>query len=247
MFHTAAFFQNVDNAALAEVNALTDQVLSIESNRFALREPMLLLWASIIGSTITRARLSMPSLRQITNPDLAPYNVATEPGADPNVADFRAFPFRLPSNEQLSLETVNSGASAVDHWGIVSLAVTPPARANGNPIYTLRGVSTTTLTADTWSPIAVTWDDDLPAGQYQCVGLRVESAGGIAARVRFEGQLWRPGVLANDGVLDKGWPMARRGGLGVFGSFDSRQMPTPEVLSLSADTAETVYMDLQKA
>lgn len=42
-----------------------------------------------------------------------------------------------------------------------------------NPTHTITGYSDTTLTANTWTACAITWNQDLPKGEYAVVGMKV--------------------------------------------------------------------------
>ena len=53
----------------------------------------------------------------------------------------------------------------------------------------------TTLTAFQWTNAQLTFDQALPAGRYQIVGGRMESAGLLAWRCVIVGGLWRPGAI----------------------------------------------------
>ena len=111
--------------------------------------------------------------------------------------------------------------------------------------FTLRATGTTTLVDIAWTDVGLTLDENLPPGNYQVVGLRPESAGCVAGRVVFRtGSQDRPGALGTDSILDIQHQMFRHGQLGVWGEFPFTQIPGIEFLSVIADTAETVHLDL---
>jgi hypothetical protein len=86
----------------------------------------------------------------------------------------------------------------------------------------------------------------LPAGSYDIIGMRAVSTGAIAARLVIPGFEWRPGVIAYDAVGDVELPRFRYGNAGVFGRFTHDSPPTVDFLSVSADTSETVFLDVVK-
>lgn len=126
-----------------------------------------------------------------------------------------------------------------------------------NVTHIIRGVSDTTVTALSWSPTPITWDQDLPKGRYAIVGMR---AGSYVAtemcgvmRLLIPGQTdWRPGVpysiLTGDkvGNLSSGYQPFANWPLDPTISFPYDQMPNAEVLSLAAMTDHVLELQLQK-
>jgi len=126
-----------------------------------------------------------------------------------------------------------------------------------NPTHVIHGYSATTITALYWTHCPITWDETLPAGIYEIVGMRAQ--GYLAAnlwsgliRLSIPGeQSWKPGVVAHLGGADYElfseepyepfcrWPL-----MGV--KFDTEHMPNIEALSPSAWTHERVELTLQK-
>jgi len=68
----------------------------------------------------------------------------------------------------------------------------------------------------------------------------------IAARLVFPGYSWRPGVIGRTSASQPDIEIFRYGKFGVFGEFDHNRPPTVDFFSSSADTSETVYLDLVK-
>ena len=102
-----------------------------------------------------------------------------------------------------------------------------------------------TLTVDQWTAGEMTLTDRIETGRYQVIGMRAFSAGLVAARLtRLGGSPWRPGCLGVDAYTDLEHPMFRNGGLGVWGEFVEANIPAVEFLSVSADSAQEVTLDL---
>ena len=90
----------------------------------------------------------------------------------------------------------------------------------------------------------LTFDEDLPRGRYAVVGMRARAAGCVAGRLFLPGSRWRPGVLGVDAQDDVEHWRFRNGEMGSFGEFEDTDTLTAQFLSVSADTAEDVYLDL---
>jgi hypothetical protein len=126
------------------------------------------------------------------------------------------------------------------------------------PTHSIIGDGDTTVTANTWSPCAMTWDQDLPKGDYAIVGMKFGyyiASGPLAAlaRIVIPGNTdWRPGVpgalmgAAHSKFYDAGylpcwhWPLMNK----VV--FPHTSTPNIEVLSNAALTDQTVELLLQK-
>ena len=243
MHHTAAFHTSTTTSALLDIPAVTDDVLAISNSHFLLNRDMDLVYAATFGAAITRARLSSPSFRQVTLPELIPYGGSVLPGSPPLIADYRANPLRVKALEELGLDLSFTAATADDVGGVVGLSggFEPVPRGD---IFTLRGTATTTLSAWGWTTLSVTWADTLPAGTYAVVGLVAQSTNAIAGRLIFDGQSERPGSVSVNALTDQIPAIGVKGGLGVWGRFRSTAMPQVQILSDAADTAETVLLDI---
>lgn len=154
-------------------------------------------------------------------------------------------------------------ANATDESSIIAFMLGNAPISRGmldsvRPTHVIRGIGDTTLTAKTWSTCAITWDQDLPKGEYAIVGLKAGhwiTSGPLAtvARVLIPGNNdWRPGCPSALMEADHEefqsitampftrWPLMRKV------SFPHTNMPNMEYLSNAAITDETVELLLQK-
>ena len=113
----------------------------------------------------------------------------------------------------------------------------------GGPIRTVRCTAAAGLSAGQWASSALTFPVSLRAGQYQCVGARVNSTNGVVFRLLFQGSPWRPGGIVVNDEAEIGNDIQRQGQMGLWGEFDSRTTPQIEVLGVT-DSAQVVYLDL---
>lgn len=250
--HLGGFMESIDPAgAFANLAALSDDRLftSGDDLRVPSLNQVLMVAAGVASGATKGARLTSPTLDALVRLIVAPYNGGNdgnvEPDSPPAVLDLTSNPLALGVDEILQAEVDSDPTAAAYQWVLLWFSDGAPTPVSGQPVFTARATGSTTLTAGAWTSVNITLDENLPPGNYQVVGLRAQSAGLVAARIVFRtGAQWRPGVLGCDADTDLDMPHARYGGLGVLGEFPFTQLPAVECLSVSADTSETVYLDL---
>jgi hypothetical protein len=225
--------------------ALADQHVRIVGDDIVLPALAMLAGYYFNGADFTQGQLSSPSLREVLLIDVEPADVLAEPSSRPPFHDLMEKPIQLDATEALNALMAEDGAGASRVNALAWLSDGPTAPVSGD-MRTLRATGTTTLVAFAWSNVALTLTQTLPAGDYQVVGLRAQSAGCIAARLVFPGGTWRPGVIGFDADGDVDEMRFRNGNAGVFGTFAHDAPPTIDFLSVSADTAEVIHLDLIK-
>jgi hypothetical protein len=250
MFHLAAWYESVDPAgAYDQLNAVPDQALTVSGVN--VQVPALNKIVAMAGgaenTVAPRLRLAAPVLRTKSLFQIAPLSTASAGAVEPlsphSIVDLRKTPLQMVTGEQLVMELLSNPAAAQIQWALAWLADGPIEQVTGD-VFTVRATASATLTAGSWTNTALTFDENLPRGRYAIVGMKAISAGLIAARLVLPDIKWRPGVLGNDLVEDIEWPGFRYGGMGVFGEFEDVDGFTADFLSVSGDTAETVYVDL---
>ena len=147
----------------------------------------------------------------------------------------------LERGEKLNVEVKNGGTAHT--YALIWLADGAITPVKGS-IFTVKATGSTTLTANAWTPVPITFDQDLPAGRYAVVGFRAKSANIIGARLIFVGGTWRPGVIGVRSYNVDYDNVFRYGNFGVFGEFEFDQPPQVEVLADTADTSEEFWFDL---
>ena len=170
-------------------------------------------------------------------------------------------PLPLVPGEKLNVEAVN----ATDEDALVGLIlgssrISQAMLDSVNPTHRITGYSDTTVVANAWSTCPITWDEDLPAGRYAVVGMRVgcwltgaiTEEASIARLIMPEASNERPGVPALYMGADHeeyqiagvepwvDWPFMPEV------SFTNLHMPNIEVLSQQAWTDEEVELMLQR-
>lgn len=246
-FTLIAWSESQDTSAvLTEVAALTDQHITTKGDDIlvpAFAPNLMACYA--LGATISRAQLSSPTLRKSTLIDFSPLDIGAEPTSNPRIIDYINNPVPLTAGEGLRA-LVAEGAAGAERETVLAWLTNGLDAAPAGRVETIRCTSTTTLTAFSWSLCELTLSQQLEAGRYAIVGMSAFSTGAIAARLVIPGSAYRPGVIAFDAESDFGTTYARRGELGNWGEFEHVFPPQVEFLSVSADTAETVYLDVVK-
>ena len=240
-FHTVAYTGTGVANTDVDMTPITDGLMVIQNGHFLPQVDMNLLFAYGGGLTQTSMRIVTPTLRQITTPHIRPLDNAANPGNLAGIADYSQTPFGLKGLEEISVVMKNTSTAVCN--SVMGLSRTPVMPAPSGNIFTMRGTGTTTLTALGWTSTAITWSDSLPAGLYYCVGLHAISATCLAARLTFENQWERPGCVGISGPTAQERNYFTMGRMGVFGQFSSYRLPSVEFLAVSADTAETVFLD----
>ena len=250
MITTVGFYESMANgSAYAEVNGVPDQSITQDSSfRFLSPGRWRFTGAYVMGINLSQARLNAPSLRSMVLPEIYPANdAAVVPSGDGVLWLGSRGPVLNPA-ENFWLEISRAGADAQPVLGVVWLEDTHTPATVG-PTYTMSGSVAPTLTVGTWVLAAATWNQVLPAGRYEVVGMQVVCNDAIACRIVFPGvSQYRPGVVCNDAYGDYSWnDRFRMGNAGAWGQFDSYAMPQFEFLGYAAgaETAQ-VFLDVVK-
>ena len=120
----------------------------------------------------------------------------------------------------------------------------PSAPVNGE-ILTIRATASITLVDGVWTNGNITFDQVLPVGDYNIVGMRAEGTGLVAARLVIQGYPWRPGIVGRTTVAQDDLDMMRFGRSGVLGTFNNNVPPTLDAIGATG-TTQVIYLDLIK-
>ncbi len=212
--------------------------------------PLFVQWWYAAGLTVTRVRLSTPRVKAIARPVLQPVDTAAAPTDPLKIMDSWRHSLMLnPVEEVQMLRTKTSIVAERDH---VVLAVGDSQRTvNPGDMYTARATTAFTGAANAWSTGTITLDDTLQVGRYQVVGMRVNDATGIAARLIYPGapiagalpQI-RPGVICRTGNGQSDYFPHRYGGMGSYGEFESFALPVLEIMDAGPTANPEVFFDL---
>lgn len=168
-------------------------------------------------------------------------------------------PLPLVGGEKLNALIQNASDESALIAAIVGNApITQSMLDSIRPTHSIIGDADQTLVANTWTACTVTWDQDLPKGEYAIVGMKLGywiTSGPLACvgRIIIPGKTdWRPGTPGSLMEADHEefqsiinapfyhWPLMS----GI--TFPHTNMPNLECLSNAAITDETVELLLQK-
>lgn len=248
MFHVAAFSGSVGTSttALTNIAPVSDPSLRINGN--FLYVPTLtpqFLGAYSWGAGVTQAQLQSPSLRQFALYDVAPLDQSVDVATPPAFVPRFSSPYPLQPNEALQALITQTGSTNYPNSIAVWFGDGPLAPVNGQ-IITVRFTATNTSGTYGWNNLAITLSQNLPVGQYTCVGARVEEAHTDLFRFYPVGSTYRPGGLGNLSVKTIGEDAFRYGGLGNWFDFDQLVLPSIDVFSTTGSGSIVGYMDLIK-
>lgn len=180
-------------------------------------------------------------------------NVANKTGAYTHLFS-RPLPLRVDKLQALSVNATSED-SLIGVW-LSSGKITQDMLDEVNPTHQIVGYGDTTITANTWTHVPITWRETLDAGIYEIVGMRGHTylSTNMSALMRISipgSQSWKPGVLCYHAgaahtltdsdfrQVGQDWPL-----MGV--SFDTEHLPNVEVLSPAASEDQDVELTLQK-
>lgn len=245
MHHVCAFTQLQGPVTNGKVNALTDGILTIQNNDFLPPNDMQLMALAAMSPTLSAARITSPKLRQITQPQIRPVTLAAVLPTNPNVQKFTNLNVTLKGLEEFQAQVTISPGTTEQSTIIAFLLdrYVPPVAGD---IITLRGSSTTTATANSWTQLTYTLDDQLPSGLYALVGGEHQSANGQAFRFIIDNQFFRPGGLSVTALGNRTIDEQYMGRWGEWGRFKNTSLPRLEVLCNGADASHTIFPQVVK-
>jgi hypothetical protein len=244
--HTIGYELSASEAALTAITPIPDGTMAISGNDFRVPKGLnnIVCAAAMINSATAtlRAQIQSPLLRSVLNYDISPINNGLVFGSLPRLVRMWQTPLQLAELEPLDV-FVQNGANVMNR-AFLWLADGPIKPVTGK-IYTVRCTASASLATATWVNSALTFQQTLPAGHYQLVGMRTWSANGVAARVFFVGGTWRPGAPMLNTEDNNEWLDFRLGNSGVWGEFDNVTPPSIDFMGVT-DSAQVVLLDLIK-
>jgi len=246
-FHVVAFQSTQDEGGVYKNLApVVDPTVSISGNFLYVPELNNLVGYYILGgSTATGCYIQSPSLRRLLNLDVGNIELALVP-TNPNLVQlFPLVPVALERYEGLEVLLNADPTEAETHTAILFFSDGAIAPVSGD-IRTVRASASISATAGEWKEGALEFRQTLPVGTYQVVGARVVGENIVAFRFVVIGYAWRPGGIAVASRDKQDPPYQRRGGLGIWFTFDARTPPSLEILTAGSSTSQEVYLDLIK-
>lgn len=245
-FHTFAFSQTTGAAlaAFTAINGVPDGQFTLQTaTTFLAPKQGKIMAAGSFGATLTRTRLNVPSFRNVSLPILAPINVSATVPSPVNIYKGANTGLELPIVEPIGVDAVDT---AIDTISVVLFSMYNFRPVPAGKVFRLRLTGTAVGVINTWQNSALTLADPLQTGRYAVVGLDVQSANAIAARLLFADGGFRPGCLCRNALGNVPHPIFTNGELGVYGEFSNANTPSLDILlgGGGAAAAIEVYMDV---
>ena len=245
--HLGAFHETIDQAgALVPITAVQDDTVftSGDDMRVPIDLPFIVGSSALIdGLAPLRAQISSPSLRRVSNLDIAPYSTGIA-HADLSTVNFHTDkPIPVRADEAVNMNLQATPTVTMDQYGLIQFGDGAQQPVTGDML-SVRSVMSVNAVLGQWVNGNITFDQDLPVGNYDVVGIRVEEATTVAGRLSFVGGAWRPGVPAATSVTAHDLKMMRMGRSGILGTFHTNTPPTIDILAAAGAITPVVYLDL---
>ena len=244
-FHLSAFRGSVTNGTTnTAIAGVLDGILSRSSGNNFLAPEGSTIWGAIGGGVnASRQRINTPAVRQVALPMIAPLGTGVTATNPQNLSVYGAQGPRPKDADEVSVEATHSDAAPQIQWALMWWRFgrkewTPGIR------YRVRYTAAITGVVGSWALGAMTFDQTLPSGYYQIQGMDAFGANLLGARLVFPGGGWRPGVLAHNTLSTVPRSEFVDGSLGVFGEFDSVNVPQLEIYVEAANSAQEGFLDL---
>lgn len=239
-FHLASFVGPQGPGVLARLPPTTDTQLYALDDRIVLPCPMDLVCAFGMGGTLQTAKVTSPSLRGVNPINVTPVVTGTTIPSTPNVAYFGHDVIRLQRDEPIAFEASGFGQYAAR--GLLWLEEKFEPVPAGDRFWVRMTASAFVSVQDMWWSMQLSSVDELAAGTYAVIGMQYSSSIGIAARLTFDHQYWKPGVLAIQSPSARSFTQSYDGSFGVWGTFRTSSLPRLEVLLNSPGTGHEVRL-----
>jgi len=247
MHHLLAYYSSIAaSSTAARLNAVEDGQYTISNNSFLLDQKHTLMRTYMLGAGATRGQIIVPSLRAVTLPRIHPVDKNASPQNDPSIIRYGPYGVSFMPAENVSVQA-DTDATAGPLAAFCLLWITPNYKpAPVGPAFTIKATASVVQTVGLWGRGSMTLENDLPSGNYAVVGMDCQGTNALAMRLRFPGGTMLPGVIAEQAAGEFLTDHQRMGNLGEFGTFNSVQIPTLEVLAFGTTDTQDIYLDLVK-
>lgn len=258
----AAGGTDLDTAAIGDDPSFT---IRGSVNHWIFTEPYIVIAAYALGASLTKMRISSPTLDAFGQPNMTPLNRSLLPPSPLNEMWLFEWPMPLPLDEEVKV-LLSNNLGAASEQETTALFITPPGWNNQwpgkgqfpvggqllNPNQTgfnflARTSQSVTLVANDWSSDVNLSFDQLPrGGWYGVVGAECVVTNGQVFRLNFprfqlvNGRKFFPGAICKNAFSDV-HPLQIERRLGIWGVFHTFE-PCKIAIFGSAAGAQTATM-----
>jgi hypothetical protein len=242
MIHTLAFAETSGGASAdLLLDGVSDPIFSrsVAANfQIPTNHNLIALYGG--AATALRFRINDGSLRAAGLPQIIPFNTTLLPANDPNLCDLRDRNLMLKGGEDFRIDYSTSGAAENVYACAWISDIVPNYNIPIRDCRWLRFTATVTAVALAYSnATTIVLDDVLDGGVYNVYGLQTQGANIVLSRLLFQGQTYRPGCLGQAALGSRSHDMFR-GGMGLWGQFNTYSLPQIETLENAAGASSIV-------
>src|SRR5262245_6363347 len=245
--HLAAFRGSVTNGTVnTAIAGVQDGILTkAASGAFFAPQNGVIIAGAAGGVNASRARINTPVLRMVGLPYIAPLNTGVTVPSPPNLAWFGDQGPKPFATDEVSVESTHTDVAPQIQYALLWWKFGQLPYPSGME-YRLRFTATITAVVGAWVTAALTFDQNVPAGDYLIPGMDLFGTILLAFRRVFPGGGWRPGVLARNAVGSVPKDLFLDGRMGPLGRFNNTAVPQLEIYAEAANAAQEGYMDVIK-
>jgi hypothetical protein len=244
-FHVAEFRGSVTNALLnVPIAGVLDNILSKSVSGNFLAPDGSRIWGAVSGGVnALRARINTPAVRMVALPQIAPMGTGVTATNPQNLSVYGYTGPKPAPADEIAVEYTHSDIAPQIGWALMWMTF---GRKQAQPgiVYRVRFTGAITGVVGSWASGALTFDQTLPSGIYEIQGMDAFGANLLGARLIFPGGGWRPGIIAHNTLSTVPREEFTEGDLGVFGQFDSVNVPQLEIYVEAANTVQEGFLDL---
>lgn len=255
--HLGLFYSSITAGTLAAVTpSTTDPYFQVSGNTLIPPRETQLIAAyggggvGVLSPYLDYMRVVAASLGRLNYPSIVPLNgYASGSLGDLALCTMTDRPLRLAGGEGISMEAYTNTTTPVAGAIICAFNAT---KIPAGEAFWIRYAITATATAAVWTrllltaanyPVSPGSPTALPAGTYAIIGMDHWSATSVAARLMLDGVRYRPRVIGHaTGASSRSHELFRKGEMGVWGYFSSRNLPDIEVFCAAGDTLHTGFL-----
>lgn len=245
-YHLAAGASSIAlSAADANIGLLTDVFLTNTNDGYLPPRDLRVLAAYARIPNGTAARINSPLLRIPSQPRLSRVDLAADPPNLPPINTYMDNGPILRTNDPFNVQASRGAVAAAVSQYLLWLSPDMPTVVKGD-VRTVKATAAITGSTTAWVAGAFTFEQGLPYGKYQIVGLAALGLNLLAVRFVLPDSQMRPGTIAQQTFGEYGWDWTRFGNLGVWATFNSTAQPIIEILCYGACTAQELEIDIIK-
>jgi hypothetical protein len=244
-FHLSAFRGSVVNGTTnTAIAGVLDNIISKSvSGNFLAPDGAQIAAAIGGGVNASRQRINTPAARQVGFPQIAPLGTGVTATNPQNLAYWGQNGIKPASADEVAVEATHTDAAPQIQWALMWWRFGYKQPTPGLQ-YRLRWTAAIAAVVGSWASGALAFDQSIPSGIYQIQGMDAFGANLLGARLIFPGGSWRPGVLAHNTLSTVPRPEFTDNSFGVFGEFDSVNVPQLEIYAEAANAAQEGFLDL---